>query len=294
MKGIITSLQRMSIHDGPGIRTVVFMKGCNMHCKWCHNPETWSNKPQLQYIREKCICCCTCIKVCPNNVLSATTSSLDINFKDCNTCGICSESCCTNALSIVGEYVTIEELWEEIKKDMPYFQSSGGGVTISGGEPLLQKDFVKEFLSFCKNNNINTAIETNLSLSWDIIEELIPVTYLWMCDFKIFDSHKHREWTGIDNTSIIKNISELATRGANILVRTPVIPGINDTDEEIEKISQFLSPFSKTLSYELLGFHTLGFSKYESFGMTNELEDKSSLPAKRLEELKKYTFKKDI
>ncbi len=285
MKGIITSLQRMSIHDGPGIRTVVFMKGCNMHCKWCHNPETWSSRKQLQYIQEKCINCYKCVQVCPNQVISITSSSIAIDYRQCVSCGICVEACCTKALSMVGREVTVNDLWEEIKKDVPYFNSSGGGITISGGEPLLQKDFVKQFLAHCKKNHIHTAIETNLSLGWEVIEELIPLTDLWMCDFKIYESEKHKEWTGIENTVIIKNITQLSEKSVSLLVRTPVIPEINDTEEEIRNICQLLAPFSNTLSYELLGFHTLGFNKYESLGMKNELEGKECLSTQRLEEL---------
>lgn len=294
MKGIITSLQRMSIHDGPGIRTVVFMKGCNMRCKWCHNPETWSNKKQLQYIPEQCINCYTCVQVCPNQVISTTSSSIAINYAQCTSCGICVEACCTKALSMVGREIVVEDLWEEIKKDVPYFHSSGGGITISGGEPLLQKDFVKHFLAHCKKNHIHTAIETNLSLSWEVIEELIPLTDLWMCDFKIYDSEKHKKWTGIDNSAIKKNITRLCEKGASLLVRTPVIPGVNDTEEEIENICRLLTPFANTLSYELLSFHTLGFNKYKSLGMKNELEDKESLSTQCLEELKNIPTKYNL
>ena len=150
MKGRITSLQRMSIHDGPGIRTVVFLKGCNMRCKWCHNPETWSFKPQIQYIQEKCIHCGTCIAACPQKAITPLADQIQIDYSLCATCGTCAASCCTQALSVVGEVVDIETLWKRIEKDLPFFQTSGGGITISGGEPLLQKEFVKEFLQYCK------------------------------------------------------------------------------------------------------------------------------------------------
>jgi len=294
MTGTITTIQRMSIHDGPGLRTVVFMKGCNMRCKWCHNPETWSRRRQLQYISEKCIRCFTCTQVCPNGVLSPVESELGIDFSKCKACGTCAEVCCTGALSLVGKEVDEEGLWNEVKKDVPFFRNSDGGVTVSGGEPLLQKDFVKAFLGLCKENGLHTAIESNLSQDWASIEELFPVTDLWMCDLKIFDAEKHKEWTGIDNRATIGNIRRLGASGQKMLVRTPVIPGVNDTEEEIENICKVLEPFAKNLSYELLGFHTLGFSKFESMGMGNELEGKEALPTARLEELKqilkKYNF----
>jgi len=286
MKGIITSFQRMSIHDGPGIRTAVFLKGCNMRCKWCHNPETWNPKGQIQYIRSKCIGCGVCACVCPDNVISFENDRMHVDFARCLGCGTCADNCCTGALSIVGREVSPTSLWDEIKIDLPYFKNSGGGVTVSGGEPLLQKDFVKAFLEICKKNGVGTAIETNLSLDWELIEDMIPYVDLWMCDFKLFDPKKHREWTGIGNERIKDNIICLAEKGCRTVVRTPVIPGVNDDEEEIRDISNFLSKYP--IEYELLGFHTLGFNKYESLGIQNELRDLEPLSKERLEALKVY------
>ena len=290
MKGLITALQRMSIHDGPGIRTVVFMKGCNMRCKWCHNPETWIREPQLQYIKEKCIHCLSCLHVCPGRVIEEGDGSMMIDREKCTSCGLCSQVCCSGALSMVGREVSPEQLWVEIEQDLPYFWESGGGVTISGGEPLMQAGFVKEFLLICKRNGLHTAIETNASFPWKIIEELIPYTDLWVCDFKLSDDKKHREWTGIGNVVILNNLKKLAGRGAALCVRTPVIPGVNDNEDEIKAICSLLQPVRDKLTYTLLGFHTLGFGKYESLGMDNVLKDKEPLSAERLEELKKITW----
>lgn len=276
----------MSIHDGPGIRTVVFLKGCNMRCKWCHNPETWTRKRQLQYISEKCVGCLTCAQVCPNAVISPSQNGPVIDFGSCRACGVCADACCTKALSLVGREIGAAELWGEVKTDLPFFLNSGGGVTVSGGEPLLQKDFVKEFLAICKENGINTAVETNMSLDWSLVKDLLPHVDLWMCDLKIADPRKHREWTGVDNAAVIDNIRRLAGTGANMLVRTPVVPGVNDTEEDISGICKILSPLAGTIAYELLGFHTFGFSKFESFGMANELDGKEALGVQRLDELK--------
>ncbi len=292
MKGRITSLQRMSIHDGPGIRTVVFMKGCNMRCKWCHNPETWSSTPQIQHIGEKCIHCHTCASVCPQKAIQIEAEQIVIDHKKCTVCGICTDACPTQALSVVGRTISTDELWKELEKDLPFFRSSGGGVTISGGEPLLQKEFVKEFLKFCREKKIHTAIETNLSTSWETIEELLPCVDLWMCDCKTYSSEKHRYWTGTDNHIVLQNIQRLAEKRIPLLVRTPVIPEVNDTEEEIESICQFLAPYAGNISYELLGFHTLGFPKYDSLGMPNELKKtKGDLPKERLNTLKKMLAK---
>ena len=290
MKGLITTLQRMSIHDGPGIRTVVFMKGCNMRCKWCHNPETWKREPQIQYIKEKCIHCLSCMNVCPNHVIEDAGDSIVMDREKCSVCGLSTQACCSNALSVVGREVSAEKLWVEIEQDLPYFEESHGGVTISGGEPLMQAGFVKEFLSICKQHGIHTAIETNASFPWDVMKELVPLTDLWICDLKLADDAKHREWTGIGNATILENLERLAGEGVQLQVRTPVIPGVNDNEEELENISRLLRPYKDKLNHTLLGFHTLGFGKYESLGMDNAMLGKKALPAKVLEALKKKTI----
>ncbi|MCQ2153977.1 MAG: glycyl-radical enzyme activating protein [Bacteroidales bacterium] len=285
MNGIITSGQRMSVHDGPGIRTVVFLKGCNMRCKWCHNPETWRRESQIQYIKSKCIGCRICTEVCPNRVLAFKDDELDIDYASCRGCGVCAANCCTGALSLIGREVSPEALWSEVKVDLPFFRNSGGGVTVSGGEPLLQKDFVRSFLALCRAGGVNTAIETNLSLEWERVEELLPLVDLWMCDLKLFDGQRHREWTGVDNVRIKDNMRRLAESGGRMLVRTPVIPGVNDNEGEIGAISDFLSDLK--VEYRLLGFHTLGFDKYRTTGIVNELEGYAPLGEERLNELKR-------
>jgi len=281
----------MSIHDGPGLRTAVFLKGCDMRCKWCHNPETWSGKRQLQYVSTKCIGCGTCAAVCPNCVLTISETGLHIDFSNCKACGTCAANCPADAISIVGREVSPDGLWNEIKKDIPFFRNSGGGVTVSGGEPLLQKEFVKEFLTICRENGVSTAIETNMSEDWETIAEVNPLVDVWMCDLKIADSEKHRQWTGIGNEKIIGNILKMAATGRKMTVRTPVIPGVNDSEEEIEAICRILAPHSENITYELLGFHTLGFNKFENLGIVNELDSAESLATKKLEELKQIPNK---
>lgn len=273
------------MHDGPGIRTVVFLKGCNMRCKWCHNPETWRRESQIQYIKSKCIGCRICTEVCPNRVLAFKDDGLDIDYASCRGCGVCAANCCTGALSLIGREVSPEALWSEVKVDLPFFRNSGGGVTVSGGEPLLQKDFVRSFLALCRADGVNTAIETNLSLEWERVEELLPLVDLWMCDLKLFDGQRHREWTGVDNVRIKDNMRRLAESGGRMLVRTPVIPGVNDNEGEIGAISDFLSDLK--VEYRLLGFHTLGFDKYRTTGIVNELEGYAPLGEERLNELKR-------
>ena len=293
MTGTITTIQRMSVHDGPGLRSVVFMKGCNMRCRWCHNPETWSRTPQLQYVAEKCIGCLTCAAVCPSGAVGSADGPV-FERSVCTSCGTCADACPARALTMVGREVSVGGLWEEVAKDLPYFLNSGGGITVSGGEPLLQADFVKQFLTLCRENGLNTAIQTNASLDWRLIEDLIPVTDLWMCDLKVLDSGKHKAWTGIGNDDIIRNITALASEGHELVVRTPVIPGVNDTVEEIDGICRILAPYAGIVKYVLLGFHTLGFGKFVNLGMHNSIEDMEPLPRKRLEELKSIPLKYDL
>jgi len=291
MDGLITTLQRMSIHDGPGIRTVIFMKGCNMRCKWCHNPETWVCSRQVQYIKEKCIRCLSCLNICPARAIEAGNDSMKIDRDKCLKCGLCTQVCSSGALSFIGREVSTEKLWEEIRKDIPYFKKSHGGITISGGEPMMQSGFVKEFLGICKQNGIHTAIESNMTFPWKVVEEFIPLTDLWLCDLKHADDAVHRRWTGVGNANIISNIGRLADRGVELCVRTPVIPGVNDSKDDIEAICRLLLPYKGKLTYTLLGFHTLGFGKYESLGMVNEFLGEEALAPEKLEELKNIVSK---
>lgn len=287
MQGIITSIQRLSIHDGPGIRTVVFMKGCNMRCKWCHNPETWSKKKQLQYLSDKCIGCGFCVDSCPERALVKCGDKIKPNYTLCTTCGLCVEKCAFQALSFVGRMVTPEKLLKEILVDKPYFDRSKGGITLSGGEPLLQKDFVLEFLTLCRKYNVNTAVESNLCTDWETVRCFLPFVDFWMCDLKLMDSRKHKYWTGVNNKKTITNITNFGKKGIPLIVKTPVVPEVNDSLEEIGKIAHFLEPYRKTISYHLLPFHTLGFGKYNALGMENEMENVKDFPKKRLEEIKK-------
>lgn len=287
MKGMITSTQRLSIHDGPGIRTVIFMKGCHMRCKWCHNPETWSRKRQLQYLSDKCIGCGLCVTSCPEKALAKCGDKVKPDYALCTVCGLCAENCCSQALSVVGREISPEALLEEILIDKPYFDRSKGGITLSGGEPLLQKEFAMAFLALCRQRGLNTAVESNLCMDWEVVSHFLPYVDCWMCDLKLMDTGKHKYWTGVDNRSILANIENFGKAGIALTVRTPVVPGVNDSFEEIERICRFLEPYRGTVRYHLLPFHTLGFGKYDALGMENEMIHTQGFPKERLEELNK-------
>lgn len=195
--GMVTKVQRMSIHDGPGIRTTLFLKGCNFRCRWCHNPETWRREAQLERIAERCIACGACVPVCRTGALRPEEGGIGIDRERCDACGLCAAVCPARAMHLVGREVSADGLMRELRRDVPYFEESGGGVTLSGGEPLLQPAFVREVLSRCRAEGIPTAVETNLSVPSELIEELLPLVGLWMCDLKLADDSRHRRWTGV-------------------------------------------------------------------------------------------------
>ena len=232
--GRITEIQHASVHDGPGIRTTVFMKGCNMRCSWCHNPETIYPHPEILHLPEKCI-----------------------------SCGRCEEGCFSGAKKWYGKEISIEDAMEEIRADLIYY-GTDGGLTVTGGEPLLQHEFVTELLKVCKEEGIGTAMETNMSMPYSYIKKAAEFCSLIMCDLKIFDEALHIKYTGLSNLTIKENIARLSQTGIPMIVRTPVIGGVNDEVEEIRKIVEFLSDLEKIQVYELLTYHPLGVSKGDS------------------------------
>lgn len=286
LRGFITTVQRMSVHDGPGIRSTVFMKGCNMRCAWCHNPETLAAGPQLQHIGPACRLCGSCVQSCPAGALSIHDGVLEIDRSLCTMCGKCADACLNGAMNIVGESVTVAGLLERLMADKVFYETSGGGVTVSGGEPFLQHEFVCGLLAECRCSGLATAVETNLSLPWTIYERAVGLVDLWMCDIKCMDPECHRKWTGAGNDSVRENIGHLASAGTEILVRTPVIPGVNDSPDEIDRICRFLRGFGGNLRYELLGFHTLGFGKYKDLGMANAMKGTEDMSSARLAQLR--------
>lgn len=277
----------MSIHDGPGIRSTVFLKGCNLRCRWCHNPETWSSHRQLLYVADKCAGCGSCVAVCPSDALDLCPSKLKINRLRCVLDGACVEACMNDALSLVGKQMTALEVADALMEDAVFFEESGGGVTLSGGEPLMQPAFALEILQQCRRRGIHTALETNLTAPWEVIRTFLPWVDLWMCDLKLADRDRHKEWTGAYNDRIIGNLHNLAGEGVPVILRTPVIPGVNDSEGEIAGICRVAEPLPNLLYYELLEFHTLGFDKFRHLGMENPLAATRPLDRDRFRALKR-------
>lgn len=285
MTGIITDIQRFSIHDGPGIRTTVFLKGCNMACAWCHNPETLDMKRQFQVYPDKCIGCGACFTACTFGVHEMKAGVRQLHRERCTACGACTEVCYAESLLMVGKEVTVEAVMEEVLADRDFYAHSGGGITLSGGEPACQRAFAKEILLCSKQEGLHTAIETNLSLGWPIYEGLLPLLDLVLFDIKLIDPQLHRAWTGLSNEIILKNARALSETGKPMVVRTPVIPGVNDDPEVITAIAAFIKDFKPLAYYELMPYHPLGTGKYTSLGMEYTLRETKAPSAEQMQAL---------
>lgn len=270
-KGLVSDIQRFSIHDGPGIRTTVFLKGCNMRCQWCHNPESISLRPQLQIYPNKCIGCRVCLTACERHAHEETEDGRIFHREVCVGCGTCARTCYAESLVLVGKEMTADEVVAEVERDAPFYKTSGGGITLSGGEPLLQHEFACEILRLSKERGLHTAIETNMSLPWEEIEPALQYLDIVMMDIKAATPEIHKKWTGIGNERILDNAKRLSKTTLPLIVRTPVIPGVNDTMEEISAIGHVVADFPNLLYYELLAFHPLGSGKYGSLGMEDRM-----------------------
>jgi pyruvate formate lyase activating enzyme len=286
LSGIVTDIQRFSIHDGPGIRSTVFLKGCNLRCFWCHNPETLAPRPELQLHLERCIGCGTCLSACPNgaHVLTADGRHEFLRSR-CHACGACAATCYAEALTLVGRRYTVDEIMQEVVRDRPFYETSGGGVTLSGGEPLLQFDFSYAILEECQREGIATAIETAANFDWERVAAILPVTDLVMMDIKLLDSGRHRQATGVPNGRILANALALGECGKPLIVRTPVIPGVNDSPEEIAAIAGFCAQLPGLVAYELLAFHPMAAGKYDALGIDYRARDLKTPSRERMEAL---------
>jgi pyruvate formate lyase activating enzyme len=288
--GCITNIQKYSVHDGPGIRDLIFMKGCPLKCIWCSNPETQSLNHQLAYNSMKCIgvdLCGSCIKICDNYALSADEhNKIKVDRSKCNNCQKCVEVCCSKAMHIFGSLMTIDEVFKKTQ-NQPGAWRSNGGITVSGGEPLLQADFVAALLRKYKNAGVHTAIETSGFAPWEKLELVAQWCSLIHYDIKILDNQKHKEYTGVDNKIILENLKKLRERfpEVDLIVRTPVIPNINDQEQDIMEIVDFLKTVPNLTDYELLPYHGYGSSKYKQLGMVYELEGIGSLEKEPIYEL---------
>ena len=280
--GIIFNIQRFTVHDGPGIRTEVFLKGCSLRCRWCSNPESISSERQVGVYPAKCIGidhCGACVKACPyadkGTIILQDGKVTGINREICVNCFKCQQACPSDALKEWGRRMTVDEVMEVILSDRNYFKKSGGGVTISGGEALKQHDFTRELVRACHTEGINTCVESALNVMPEALESVIPDTDIFITDIKLLDSEAHRQNTGAGNELILKNIRRLAKTGKPIILRLPVIPGVNDNPEYIDNVSEFIKENlgSSVKQVQFLRFRRLGEEKYKSLGLPYNMGD---------------------
>ncbi len=266
IKALVFDIKRYAIHDGPGIRTSIFFKGCPLRCWWCHNPEGQEPYPEMMYYENRCIICGTCEKVCPLKAVSIVDGRVVTNRKLCDNCGVCVEYCPTGARELAGKWYTIQELLEEAEADRPFYEESGGGVTISGGEPLMQHEFVIRFLEELKRVEIYTAVDTSGYVSKEIMKNVSRFTDLFLYDLKVMDPQKHLLYTGVRNDIILNNLKLLDELGARIWVRFPLIPGVNDDEANVRAMGEFVSNLKGVEQLNILPYHPLGVSKAERLG----------------------------
>lgn len=263
---MIFDIERFSTADGPGIRTSVFFKGCNLNCFWCHNPESLKRQPQVEYSQEECLGCGSCVAVCPSGSQALTAEGHRYFPERCQNCGKCAAICPVGAMKPIGVYHTVEACMEQIREDIPFYRRSGGGVTLSGGEVLMQPEFAVELLRQCRQEGIPTAVETNLCAPWEVLEQLLPYLDLVMADIKHMNPESHRRGTGAGNDRILANLLELNRWEIPVIVRTPVIPGFNDSPENIAQTAVFLQSVRNLRYYELLSYNPMGNDKRKRLG----------------------------
>ena len=272
-EGIIFDVMRYAIHDGPGIRTTVFLKGCPLKCTWCANPESQSRSPEISYLIERCLLCGRCEGVCPNQAVTVTDDSHKIDRTLCQACGLCAENCPAGALKLLGRKVKVDDLFEEIVSDRIFWERSGGGVTLSGGEPLMQPEFCKDLLKICHTNYISTAIETCLHVPSENLDAVLPFVDLLICDVKISDDAKHKSLIGVGNRRIKENLKYLVkNKQKGCLIRMPLIPGLNAANEDLQEIAGFLKSLDNNIHLEIMPYHRLGEPKYKRLGREYRLE----------------------
>ena len=288
MKGIIFDIKRFSIHDGPGIRTTVFFKGCPLHCLWCHNPEGIDSRLELMPHPGRCAeDCFDCLQACPDGPLSKTNGRVTVDRARCDekSCLRCADACLYDALSVVGRRVSVAELIGEIEKDRVFYEQSGGGVTFSGGEPLEQHRFLETLLDELRGRLYRTAVDTSGLASFHVLEKIARKTDLILYDLKIMDEIKHEEYTGVSNGIILDNLKKLSGVGREIWIRLPLISGVNDDDDNIRRMAEFLRALKNIHRVSILPYHKGGCEKYKNLGKESEFREFDPPSPSRLTEV---------
>ena len=283
LQGLIFDIRKFSVHDGPGIRTTVFFKGCPLSCWWCHNPESQSASQEVMLWDSRCIRCGACIPNCPLDAIDRDNGQVVTDRAACIVCSSCMDACAADAREVVGRKMTVDEVMREIERDLPFYDESGGGVTFSGGEPLAQRAFLSELLKRCKALGIHTTLDTSGYTPWKVLDRVRGDVDLFLFDLKLMDDSRHREFTGVPNGLILHNLQALSEHGHRIIVRVPVIPGITDDDDNLRRVALFTSQLPNLERVDILPFHDAANGKYERLGKTNRMPEIQSPSGERMQ-----------
>lgn len=270
--GMVLDIFRCSLHDGPGIRTTVFLKGCPLSCSWCHNPESQSRGPVLLFNPQRCTFCARCASICPHHGHNITGEAHSVDRTDCTACGTCAAACPADALEIRGRRMTVEQVIAEVQKDMDYYRQSGGGLTLSGGEPMMQFPFAHDLAAAAKSLGIHTVLETSGLATAERFRQIMPLIDLFLYDYKATDPARHAELTGVSNELIMANLDMLYTAGAYITLRCPLVPGINDDEAHLSAIAALSKRYPKLTGIEIMSYHAMGNEKARRTGMAVKLD----------------------